>query len=75
MKVSIIIPFRNEELLIKKIIDQLENELEENAWLVRQNTYSNKLDINTEELWKNNLLSFGRKYTIWANAPSDPKLN
>ena len=55
--------------------DQLENELEENAWLVRQNTYSNILDIKTEELWKNNLLSFGRKYTIWANAPSDPKLN
>ena len=27
MKVSVIIPVRNEELLIKKIIDQLENEL------------------------------------------------
>jgi len=55
--------------------DQLEDELEGNSWLVRQNIYNNILDISPNDLWKSNLLSFGTKYKVWANAPRDPRLN
>lgn len=55
--------------------EQLESELEENTWLVKDNTYRNILKLQTEDLWKRNLLSFGSKYKIWVNAPSNPALN
>ncbi len=55
--------------------DQLEDELDEKSWFVRENTYYNILDIKIEQLWKSNLLSFGSKYEIWLNAPSNPSLN
>jgi putative transcriptional regulator len=55
--------------------DQLEDELDEKSWFVRENTYFNILDIKIDQLWKSNLLSFGSKYQIWVNAPSNPSLN
>ncbi len=55
--------------------DQLEEELKEKSWFVRENTYYNILDIKVDQLWKSNLLALGSKYQIWVNAPSNPSLN
>ena len=43
MKLSIIIPVRNEETLIKKIIDQLENKLKISSYEIIFNGISKKI--------------------------------
>ena len=50
MKVSVIIPVRNEELLLKKIIEQLENRLKDIIYeIVFVNDYSNDNTLSTLE--------------------------
>ncbi len=54
---------------------QLEDELTQNSWFCIDNHYKNILNEENSSFWKNNLLELGGEYTIWANAPSNPKLN
>ena len=50
MKVSIIIPFRNEELILKKIVEQLENKLESlNCEIILINDFSTDNTFSTLE--------------------------
>ncbi|MEN8765712.1 MAG: YqgE/AlgH family protein [Wenyingzhuangia sp.] len=55
--------------------DQLNHEWEKESWLVQENNYQNIFNTQNRNLWKESMLEFGTKYQIWANAPSDPKLN
>lgn len=55
--------------------EQLDNELKEKTWTIIENTYSNILEINNAESWKEKLLEMGGKYKIWANSPENPMLN
>jgi putative transcriptional regulator len=55
--------------------NQLQNEIRESSWFCIENTYRNILEIENNSFWKNHLLKIGGKYKLWANAPSDPKLN
>lgn len=56
-------------------INQLNDELEESSWIVVDNNYPNLLKIDSQNIWKNQLLKFGGEYQLWANAPKNPTLN
>ncbi|WP_372746709.1 YqgE/AlgH family protein [Lutibacter sp.] len=56
-------------------IDQLNEELNKSTWLVIQNKYPNIFNLDSSTIWKNQLMSIGGEYQIWANAPIDPTLN
>ncbi|MFD0761965.1 YqgE/AlgH family protein [Lutibacter aestuarii] len=56
-------------------ITQLDEELREATWVVVNNKYPNLFKVNSNDIWKNQLLTFGGEYQIWANAPKNPALN
>lgn len=56
-------------------VNQLDEELNESTWIVVKNRYPNLLKVNSDDLWKNQLMAFGGEYQIWANAPQNPALN
>tara|TARA_R110001583_G_scaffold125274_2_gene276817 strand:+ start:21150 stop:21707 length:558 start_codon:yes stop_codon:yes gene_type:complete len=56
-------------------VDQLKEELNESTWTVVENKYPNLLQVESIDIWKNQLLEFGGEYQIWANAPKNPNLN
>jgi len=56
-------------------VSQLKEELEESTWTVVDNNYKNLLEVESNDIWKNQLLEFGGEYQIWANAPKNPNLN
>lgn len=55
--------------------NQLKEEMTTKSWFCIENNYRNILQADNDSFWKNHLLEIGGKYTLWANAPSDPKLN
>ncbi|MDG1805962.1 YqgE/AlgH family protein [Flavicella sp.] len=55
--------------------NQLLDEMDTNSWFCIENSYPNILKEKNNSFWKNHLLEIGGKYKLWANAPSDPKLN
>ena len=55
--------------------NQLFDELKQTSWMVKENTYHNILEVKTSSFWKEELLKTGGDYKIWANAPSDPRMN
>jgi len=79
------------ELITKELIDQndirfflgysgwsanqLEGELDTQSWFIAKNDYSNIFSVDEETIWKNQLLEKGGEYKIWANAPSDIRMN
>ena len=54
---------------------QLEDELEEEAWLVINNNYENIFTTEYDSFWKDELMRCGGTYQLWANAPENPTLN
>lgn len=56
--------------------NQLDSELESQAWRVTNNTYQNNIiSKSSGEFWKEKMLEFGGEYSIWSNAPENPSLN
>ena len=53
---------------------QLENELEQNSWLVTEIRSQSIMNPNTM-IWKTTLSQLGNKYKIWSNFPENPGLN
>jgi putative transcriptional regulator len=53
---------------------QLENELEQNSWLVTEIRSAQIMKPNAN-IWKNTLSQLGEKYRIWSNFPENPSLN
>ncbi|HAN17892.1 MAG: transcriptional regulator [Bacteroidetes bacterium GWC2_33_15] len=53
---------------------QLEEEIEENAWLVTE-VDSSKIMTANKDIWENTLLEIGKKFKIWANFPENPAMN
>ncbi len=56
-------------------IDQLNEELAIDSWVVVENDFPNILDADDTTLWKNHMIQLGGDYLIWANAPLNPSLN
>lgn len=57
-------------------INQLEDELKSNAWVVTKNTYEKDIiEKDYETFWKEKMLELGGDYSIWSNAPENPSYN
>ncbi|WP_111307367.1 YqgE/AlgH family protein [Confluentibacter sediminis] len=57
-------------------VNQLENELKTNSWVVTENIYKNDIIAKDyESFWKEKMLEFGEAYSIWSNAPENPNYN
>lgn len=55
---------------------QLDNELESNAWLVSENEYDNEIIAKScSTFWREKMLELGGEYSIWSNAPENPSYN
>ena len=53
---------------------QLQEELDEDSWLV-SDINSSIVMANTNELWKEMVKKLGGKYTLWENFPENPGMN
>lgn len=56
-------------------VDQLNQEITSNSWLVTDITTETILTQNDENLWRKSLIKMGDKYKTWADFPLDPTLN
>jgi len=57
-------------------LNQLENEITEYSWLIKENIYKNNILKETpSKLWKELMKTFGNEQIIWCNAPEDPVQN
>lgn len=54
---------------------QLEDEIQENTWIVSKKLPNQLIRRNDEALWEDSLDSLGGKYKYWARFPDDPLLN
>ena len=54
--------------------NQLDEEIENNAWLISE-IDSSKIMAPDQSLWKKTLNELGEKYKIWTNCPENPSLN
>lgn len=55
---------------------QLEDELEDNSWIVSENSYQNKIiGKSSTSFWKEKIMELGGDYLIWSNSPENPALN
>lgn len=55
--------------------NQLNNEIDQNSWLVTELTLKMIMTYNRKDLWKKSLMNLGDKYKSWANIPEDPVFN
>lgn len=55
--------------------DQLNNEIEQNSWVVSKDSISNILRAENETFWKDSLNTLGGKYKNWINYPKEPYYN
>lgn len=57
-------------------INQLENELKENNWIISENKLKEKLlSKPVQHFWKEKMNEQGGEYVLFSNAPYDPMLN
>jgi putative transcriptional regulator len=57
-------------------VDQLEAELQENAWIVSENTLKEQLlSKSSNQFWKEKIMEQGGEYVLFSNAPENPTLN
>lgn len=54
--------------------NQLENEIEDNAWLVTR-VHASKIMSADKDIWKKTLDDLGKEYKVWANFPENPAMN
>lgn len=54
--------------------NQLEGEIEDNAWLVAT-VEPSKVMLADNDIWKKTLEQLGKKYKVWANFPENPAMN
>ncbi|HAF30990.1 MAG TPA: transcriptional regulator [Bacteroidales bacterium] len=54
--------------------NQLENEIEDNAWLVTL-VPASKIMSADKDIWKRTLDELGKEYKVWSNFPENPTMN
>lgn len=54
---------------------QLEEEIQENSWLVSEMKQSEVMSNSEHELWEEAVKAVGGKYSLWINYPENPSLN
>jgi putative transcriptional regulator len=55
--------------------NQLETELDENAWVVSELSPEEIMAPMNRHYWKRQLRKMGKKYEMWSNFPEDPEMN
>ena len=55
--------------------DQLQNEIEENTWIIGNADMANLVNNQIQDLWKTSLEKLGKQYKAWARFPKIPSLN
>ena len=57
-------------------LNQLEEELKSNSWVVTKNSYKKSIiEKDYEFFWKEKMVELGGNYSIWSNAPENPNYN
>ena len=57
-------------------VNQLEMEMQENAWIVSENSLKKKLlSKSSNQFWKEKIIEQGGEYVLFSNAPENPLLN
>lgn len=54
---------------------QLEEEINENSWLVADVSQKDLMSVNEDEMWAQSVKAIGGKYSMWENFPENPSLN
>lgn len=54
---------------------QLQQEIEENSWVINNENRVNLLNMYLRDLWQESLADLGGKYAIWARYPKYPIMN
>ena len=56
--------------------NQLNNELNNNTWILDENSHNKNIITAVDEVfWKNKMLDLGGEYSLWSNAPEYPSHN
>ena len=56
--------------------NQLNDELDNNSWILSENSYNKNIITAVDEaFWKNKMLDLGGEYSLWSNAPEHPSHN
>ena len=56
--------------------DQLNNELNQNTWIVSKNYFKKEIFTTPSELiWKNYIKNLGIEYSLFYNSPDNPNFN
>lgn len=56
--------------------NQLNNELNNNTWILSENSHNKNIITTVDEVfWKNKMLDLGGEYSLWSNAPEHPSHN
>ena len=56
-------------------IDQLDNEIENDSWIVLGDQIENVFNYKENNSWNKIIKTLGKKYRIWSNSPDDITLN
>ena len=56
-------------------IDQLDNEIENDSWIVLDDQIENVFNYKENNSWNKIIKTLGKKYRIWSNSPDDITLN
>lgn len=57
-------------------VNQLELEMQENAWIINENSLKKKLlSKSSNQFWKEKIIEQGGEYILFSNAPENPMLN
>jgi putative transcriptional regulator len=55
---------------------QLQQEIDENTWIVARGVHPSYIfNTDPDKLWKDTLEKMGGRFKVYANYPTDPKLN
>ena len=63
-------------IAVKHNNDQLEEELNDNSWIIVENELQSKIIAkNSQNFWKEKLNEIGGEYIYFSNSPENPALN
>jgi len=56
-------------------VEQIKEEIDGHAWILAKADSSTVLMAESDQLWREVLISMGNEYKVMANYPEDPRLN
>jgi len=55
--------------------DQLNNEIEQNSWVISELPSKDVMESNERDMWKKSVKKLGDKYKMWTEFPENPSFN